>query len=252
MINLAFLKKELVEMIKTPKLIIISSVFLFFSIIGPLTAKYMGELLEMFASDIQIIFPEPTHLQSWEQFYSNITSISMIVFLILMTGTVASEKSRGSVYLVLTKNMTRNSFIISKIIAGILMFTLVYIVSILITLYYTWVLFDAVLYDHLFLSLLAIYALGLFFTMVAVFLSITFKASTHAALVAFGIYALLNVLTILSDLNTFNPAGSTVLVLNQLMGSGDISALAINIAITLGLTGVLFYLSLSIFNKQEL
>jgi ABC-2 type transport system permease protein len=132
MINVSFLKKELMEMIRTPKLMIITAVFVFFAIIGPLSAKYMSELLEMFASDIQITFPEPTHMQSWEQFYSNITSISMIVFLILMTGTVASEKAKGSVYLVLTKNVTRTSFVLCKIIAGFLLFTGMYVLSILI------------------------------------------------------------------------------------------------------------------------
>ena len=131
MINIAFLKKEFREMIKTPKLVIILSVFLFFSIIGPLTAKYMNEIIATFASEIEINFPDPTHIQSWEQFYSNITSISMIVFLIMMTGTVAQEKAKGSIYLVLTKNITRKSLLITKVFAAIILFTVIYILSIL-------------------------------------------------------------------------------------------------------------------------
>lgn len=252
MMHFAFLKKELIEMVKTPKLVILASIFLFFSIIGPLSARYMGEILEMFASDIQIIFPEPTHLQSWEQFYSNITSIAMIVFLIMMTGTVANEKSKGSVYLVLTKNVTRTSFLISKIIAGCLLFTAMYLVSILVSGYYTWILFDAILYDGIFVSLLSVYALGLFFTAIAVLLSVLFKTSTHAALVAFGLYAVLNILTILSDINPFNPAGSTVLAYDQLFRGSQINNLWINIGITLLLTVVLMWLSIRIFKKQEL
>lgn len=252
MINLSFLKKELMEMIRTPKLIIITSVFVFFSIIGPLSAKYMNELLEMFATDVQVIFPEPTHLQSWEQFYSNITSISMIVFLILITGTVVSEKSKGSVYLVLTKNLTRSQFIFSKIFAGFILFTGMFLISLLISWYYTWILFDQVVYEGLMLSLLSIYVLGLFFTMVAIILSIVLNSTAHAAIVAFGVYAFLNILTILSDLNHFNPAGSTSLAIAGLKGSDVSSLIVTNIIITLLLTGVLVLLSTRIFNKQEL
>lgn len=252
MINFSFLKKELMEMIRTPKLIIIATVFVFFSLIGPLSAKYMNELIEMFASDIEISFPDPTHLQSWEQFFSNITSISMIVFLILMTGTVVSEKAKGSVYLVLTKNVTRSSFILCKIIAGFTLFTAMFLISVLITWYYTWILFDSVIYEGLWISLLSIYALGMFFTIVAVLISILFKATTHAALVAFGIYALLNILTILSDINRFNPAGSATLSMRMLMGDDVTTLIITNVITSIVLTVVLIFASIQIFKKQEL
>ncbi|MDR4969494.1 MAG: ABC transporter permease subunit, partial [Acholeplasmataceae bacterium] len=249
MINFSFLKKELMELIRTPKLIIITSVFVFFAIIGPLTAKYMNELLAMFASDIEISFPDPTHLQSWEQFYSNITSISMIVFLILMTGTVVSEKAKGSVYLVLTKNVTRSSFILCKILAGFILFTVMFLTSVLISWYYTWILFDQVVYEGLFLSLLSVYILGIFFTMVAVTISILFKTTTHAALVAFGAYAFLNILTILTDLNRFNPAGSATLVMRAMMGDSVSSLVITNIITSIILTVILIFISTRIFNK---
>jgi ABC-2 type transport system permease protein len=252
MINVSFLKKELMEMIRTPKLMIITAVFVFFAIIGPLSAKYMSELLEMFASDIQITFPEPTHMQSWEQFYSNITSISMIVFLILMTGTVASEKAKGSVYLVLTKNVTRTSFVLCKIIAGFLLFTGMYVLSILIGWYYTSILFGQVFYEGLFLSLISVYVLGLFFTMVAVMLSIVLKSTTHAALIAFGVYAFLNILTVFNGLNRFNPAGSAMLAMEGLKGENVRFPLVTNMIVTIALTVFLMVLSTRTFKKQEL
>ncbi|MBU1142394.1 MAG: ABC transporter permease [Firmicutes bacterium] len=252
MINFSFLKKELMEMIRTPKLIIIATVFVFFSLIGPLSAKYMNELIEMFASDIEISFPDPTHLQSWEQFFSNFTSISMIVFLILITGTVVSEKAKGSVYLVLTKNVTRTSFILCKIIAGFMLFTAMFLISVLITWYYTWILFDNVVYDGLWISLLSIYTLGLFFTIAAVLISILFKTTTHAALVAFGAYALLNILTILTDLNRFNPAGSATLSMRMLTGDDVTGSIITNVITSIVLTVVLIITSTHIFKKQEL
>lgn len=252
MMNWAFLKKEIVEIIKTPKLIIITSVFLFFAIIGPLTAKYMNELIQMFASDIEINFPEPTHLESWEQFYSNITSISMIVFLIMTTGIVSSEKNKGSIYLVLTKNVTRTTFILSKLLASILLFSFVFMTSLLISWYYTWILFDQVMYEGVLLSVLSIYMLGIFFSCLAVLLSTLLKSSTHAALIAFAIYAVLNILTILSDINPYNPAGASTLSLNFLRNATEINHLWINIIITLILSILISMISIGRFNRQEL
>lgn len=252
MINIAFLKKEFREMIKTPKLVIILSVFLFFSIIGPLTAKYMNEIIATFASEIEINFPDPTHIQSWEQFYSNTTSISMIVFLIMMTGTVAQEKAKGSIYLVLTKNITRKSLLITKVFAAIILFTVIYILSILVSGYYTWFLFKEVFYDGLFISLLSIYILGIFFIITAVFLSVIIKSSTHAALIAFAVYAVLNIFTIASSINPYNPAGSSILVLNQLKTFDKTGDIWLNIIITAILSIGLCVFSIKIFKKQEL
>jgi len=252
MFNFAFLKKEIKEMIKTPKLIIIGSVFVFFAIIGPLSAKYMNELIAMFATDIEISFPDPTHIQSWEQFYSNITSISMIVFLIMMTGTVVAEKNKGSIYLILTKNVTRTSLLLSKMVAGVLLFTSIFIISVLISWYYTWVLFGQVVYEGLMLSLFSVYMLGIFFSMIAIFLSVILKSTTHAALLAFAIYAVLNILTILSSINLYNPAGAATLVLNQLKGVDVTHNLIINIIMTILISSILAVASVRIFKKQEL
>ena len=252
MISFAFLKKELYELIRTPKLIIIGSVFLFFSITGVLSARFIEDIFRLFASDLEITLPDPTHIQSWEQFFNNISSISMIVFLIMLTGSIASEKHKGSVYLVLTKNMTRTSFVCSKVIAGIILFTGVYVLALLVHMYYTWFLFDALLYDGYLISVLAVYVLGIFFTMIAITLSIFLKTSTHAALIAFAVYALLNILTVFSGLNRFNPAGSIAIIYEGLAGKNVTSALLINIFVTLVLSVLLFLISLRSFSKQEL
>ncbi|MFU8793404.1 MAG: ABC transporter permease [Acholeplasmataceae bacterium] len=246
------LRKELFEIVKTHKLVIIASVFIFFAILGPLTAKYMNEIFQLFAQDLEFTFPDPTYRQSWEQFYSNMTSISMIVYLILMSGVVSSEKSKGSLYLVLTKNVTRTSFILAKMIAGMILFTGIFLISIGITLYYTHVLFDAVIYDGLWLSLVSIWALGLFYTMLAIVFSILVKQTTHAALISFAMYALLNILTIIPDLNRFNPAGSVSLSLAQLSSQLQIQNLTINIIVTIFVSVVLACVGIRVFNKQEL
>ncbi len=151
--NIGFLKKELRESLKTSKFIIIVSVFLFFSILSPLTAKYMNEILLTFASELEISFPDPVYLDSWMQFFKNTTSICYIVFMLIMTGTVVSEKTKGSVMLVLSKNVSRANFILSKMISGIIVFTIAYLISATVCSYYTHVLFPGYTNDKILFSL---------------------------------------------------------------------------------------------------
>ncbi|MCK7486713.1 MAG: hypothetical protein MZU97_15285 [Bacillus subtilis] len=124
--NLSFLKKELREFIKTSKGFILLGLFLFFAISSPILAKYMNELLLTIASDVPIVLPEPRLQDAWLQFYKNVSTI-FIVYIIIMSGSVSQEKNKGSIILVLTKRVTRLNFVVSKFVAGIIVFTLLYL-----------------------------------------------------------------------------------------------------------------------------
>lgn len=247
-----FLKKELLEFIRTPKLIILGALFVFFSIIGPLTAKYMNELIAAFASDIDVSFPDPTYVQSWEQFYSNMTSIVLIVLIIMVAGIVSGEKAKGSIYLVLTKRLTRRGFILAKCIASFMLFTLLYGVALLIHIYYTHVLFDRVFYEGVWLSIVSIYMLGIFFTSFSILMSILVKSTTHAALLAFFAYAVFNILTLLSDFNAYNPMGALPIALDHLMGKEVLSSPGVNLVVLLAATVAVVWVGLRAFDRQEL
>lgn len=247
-----FFIKELKELVKTPRLIIIASIFVFFAILGPLTAKYMNEIFAMFAGEIEINFPNPTFRQAWEQFYSNISSLCLIVYLIVMTGTIVAEKTRGSVYLVLTKNVSRTNFIMSKVAAGTILFTTVYLVALLISYYYTKVLFDEVLYSGLAISLFMMWLMGIFYTVFALFISIISKSSTIAALLGFAGYAVLSIFNMISGLVKYNPVGSSTMALRILAGDSSTGDNIINIVATLIGIVILITASLMVFRKQEL
>ena len=106
----------------------------------------MNEILKAVATDIEIVFPEPTITDSWLQFYKNMNTLCLIVYLIVLTGTVSSERSKGSIVLVLTKKVSRFQFLLCKMIAGIIIYTLLLLVSAFVGAYYTNVLFYAYLY----------------------------------------------------------------------------------------------------------
>ncbi|PKL00806.1 MAG: hypothetical protein CVV56_03045 [Tenericutes bacterium HGW-Tenericutes-1] len=252
MFNISFLKKEIKEYIKTYKLLIILCLFTFFAILSPLTARYMNELISLLAEDVQIIFPEPTFMDAWVQFYKNTTTLCLVVYLIIMTGTVAQEKNKGSIMLVLTKKVSRFNFLFSKFVGGSLLLTVGLVISLLVSGLYTQILFEEVFYDGLLFSILLLWLMGLFYTAFAIFASVIAKTPTTAALLGFAGYAIFNLLNVSSGLQKFNPAGASSLLNAILYNTSTTSANIICLISTIIGTVLTFTLSYIIFKKQEI
>lgn len=252
MLKFQLLKKELIEYIKTSKGFILTAVFVFFAISSPATAKFMNEILAAVAGDITISFPDPTLYDSWGQVFKNMNSICLIVYLIVMSTTVSQEKSKGSILLVLTKKVSRFQFLVSKFIIGILVFTILLLVSTILSGWYTNLLFGAYMYDGFWMSLLLYWLMGIFFTAVALFVSVIGKTTTTSALLAFAIYAVLQILNISIEIAVFNPSGASSIVNSILTGTIEQSELWKPILSTSFFSIVLFLLTNHIFKKQEI
>lgn len=252
MLNLNFLKKEINETIKTPRLMIIGFLFIFFAISSPLLAKYINEILKLASADIGITLPDPTYLDSWAQFYKNMTTICFIVYLIIMTGTVAQEKTKGSIVLVLTKKVSRVNFIISKYVSGALLFTVCFWISALINGFYTTSLFGESYYSGLISSLILLWIMGLFFTAVAIFVSVIGKSSTVSALFGFLAFTVISILNAFKGLIVYNPGGASSLANSILLGSASSQQIYTNIIVTLIGTIIMVLSSYIIFRKQEI
>lgn len=249
--NLNFLKKELREYTKTPKGLILLILFLFFAIASPILAKYMNELLLTIASDIPITLPESTLEDAWMQFYKNMLTV-FIVYIIIVSGLVSQEKNKGSIILVLTKRVSRFNFVFSKFIGSFVIFTALYLVSILIGGWYTNYLFDSFVYDGLYMSLVIFWLMGLFFTALGTFVSVIGKTPTSSALLGFFGFAIMQIANISPKIALYNPAGASTLVNGILAGAISLDHLWIQIVATLLGTLIFFIASYVIFKKQEI
>ena len=252
MLNLSLLKKELNEYLKTPKIIILATIFLFFAILSPLLAKYMNEILLAVATDIEITFPEPTLNDSWVQFFKNTHTLSFIIFLILVTGTVSQEKNKGSITLVLTKNVSRFEFLFYKFLASIMIFTGLYAISVLFSAFYTNRLFDGYLYDGFIASLIIFYFMGVFYIALGLLVSTIGKTPTTSALFGFFGFAILQVINVSSKLSLYNPAGASSITSQILTQTFDFDMLWISIVIPILSSVILFLISYMLFKKQEI
>lgn len=249
--RLAFFKKELMQLAKTHRLVAVTVVFLFFGLFSPLTARYINEILAAVGGGIDLVLPEPSYMDAWGQFFKNI-STCMIVFIIMMTGCVAAEKSKGSVLLVLTKRVSRTNFVLSKAVAGMLLFTLAFALAVAGCVYYISVLFPQASYDGVLPALGMSWVQGMFFASFAVFASTVAKTPTSGAILGFAGYAVLSIPTAFPSLGKFTPAGLSNLSIEWIAGTGNTSDAQWGVGIAAVIAVAMLFAAIRVFKRQEL
>jgi ABC-2 type transport system permease protein len=114
------LAKELREQVRTGRLLAVAAVFVLFGIVGPLTDRYMKELMDALGQQgggFTILVPPPSLDGAGTQILKNLSQFGIICALLLAMGTVAWEKERGTAGMILTKPASRAAFLAAKLVA---------------------------------------------------------------------------------------------------------------------------------------
>ena len=250
------IKKELMESLKGKKLLALIILCVFFALLAPLTAKFMPAIMEQVlkgqdTGGITIQIQEPTYLDSYRQYFKNFSQMGILIIMIIFMSTVSGEKTKGTAILVLTKCVSRHSFILSKYSASIIIFLVSYLVSIGVYLYYTFLLFNQVFDES---TLPAFLFFGLF---VVFMLSLTLFASTIAnstgvsALILFSSFFALNILNALPVIKNYSPM--TLAGFNYPISQGNpYGEYMNNIVAAVVLSVLLVIASIITFKKQEI
>lgn len=82
---------EWLRLIRTRRWLALVGVFLFFGLLGPLTAAYMDVILERVAGDVEIVLPPPTPVMGLEQYMSNAMQVGLLVVLAIAAGALAFD-----------------------------------------------------------------------------------------------------------------------------------------------------------------
>ena len=213
-----FLKKELVEAYKTYKLLIMGAVFLIFGIISPLTAKMMPDIMKWVmesdpstaAMDLSRLFTDPKALDAWAQFYSNIGQMGLIVFVIVFSGMLSSELSKGTLTIILTKGLSRSAAILSKLTSAVLIWTGSYAIAFFASWGYTAYFFPGGKLPDLLFAGLCLWVFGVFLLAVTTLAAVLTKTSSIFCMLAVGAAVIaLNLLNIVPKIGKYNPAALT-------------------------------------------
>lgn len=249
----AFLQKELLEYARTYKLFIMLIVFFILGITNPLAAKLLPELLSSFMPEgISITIAEPIAIDSWMQFFKNATQMGLIVMVIVFSGVLATELSKGTLINMLTKGLSRTTVILSKYTGMVLIWTISIAVCFLLTWGYTVYLFPSSEIVNLLFSVFCLWWFGVFLLAVLM-LSATLTTSNYGCLLLTGAAIVVCMLVnIAPTTHKYNPLSLATDNLGFLTNSIEVSSLYYNILIAGLFTLLLVALSVVKFRKKNI
>lgn len=254
---ISFTKKEFKESLATYKFYILIAVFLIIGMISPLFAKIMPDLLKSLTDteDMQgiiIVLPEPTAMDSWTQFFKNISQIGMIVLVIVFSGIMASEISKGTLINLLTKGLSRRIVIVSKLVSATLLFTLSYILCLAICYGYTAYFWEIGELRYVFISFFAPWLFCEFLIALLIFGGTVFGNIMGSLLSCGAVVIFFSLISIAPNVAKFNPMSLSSGTLSLLTGTAKLSDFLPAIIICFIMTLVLIVASILVFDKKKL
>ena len=127
---LAFFKKELLDALRSGRLVILGCLFVAFGVMNPAVAKLTPWLMELMSeslaeSGMVITEVNVDALTSWTQFYKNIP-MALIAFVLIHASTLTREYESGTLVLLVTKGLSRTTVVLAKATALLGLWTVGY------------------------------------------------------------------------------------------------------------------------------
>ena len=171
----AFLKKEILENIRSGKLMLLLILFTCFGIMNPAIAKMTPWLMEIMSEELAesgviIVEVEINALTSWTQFFKNIP-MALIVFVIVYSSSFTKEYSSGTLILLLTRGLARYKVLMAKTAVILSLWTVGYYLCFGITYAYNAYFWDNSIATGLAASVALWWLFGIFVLCALVFLS---------------------------------------------------------------------------------
>ena len=250
---IAFTKKELLESLRTYKLLIMFMVFIFFGMLAPLTAKLTPKLLESLMTEgMQIIVSEPTALDSWTQFFKTVSQIGFIVVTVLFSGMMANEFDRGTFINILTKGLPRSTVILSKSTVASIIWTISYLISFSLCYLYTIYFWNGDGISNLIFSVSCLWLFGILLLAVILLGGAIFRSSYGCLMFVVGFIALLFLVNVVPSFQSYNPIVLISKNMSLLNNETVPEDLRVAILISIVFIFISIFIAVKIFNKKSI
>jgi ABC-2 type transport system permease protein len=254
--GLVFLAKELREILRTSRIYVVPGLFLFFGLTSPILTKLMPEIVKAFASQaggVQIILPPQTGVDSFLQFFKNLTQIGVIALILTFMGSVAEERNRGTAILTLTKPVSRVAFVVAKFLAATLLLVFATAIAYGVALYYTMYLFPATPRAESLAAAVLYLVYGVFIVALTVSASAIARSQVSAAGLALAAFFAVSLLPTFGGwLATSTPGALPSFFTRVLMGTATLGQALPAISVSLAVSAGLVVLGSLAFARQEL
>jgi ABC-2 type transport system permease protein len=248
-----FARKEVFEILRTWRIYVLPAIMLVFAVTGPLLAKYTPELLTAVAGSqfSSLHLPAPTVLDAYGQWVKNLSQIAIFALIIVYGGIVSSERRSGTAILVLTKPVSRGTFVIVKAVVHSLYLALLLIGGTLVTWGVSAIVFGDAPGGPLWSSALAWLVLAVFYVCLMTRFSALIPSAAGAAGAGLGLFVVLSIAGIWKPIADYSPAGLLGRAAALAAGT-ETGSLLWPVAITLLLCVTAVGLAAATFRGQEL
>jgi ABC-2 type transport system permease protein len=86
---------ERLRMTRTPRAIVLAGIYLFFGLLGPVTARYLQDIANRFQSSVQVIVVPPTPRDGIVNYISQVSQTGLVVVIVIAAGALAFDGRRG-------------------------------------------------------------------------------------------------------------------------------------------------------------
>jgi ABC-2 type transport system permease protein len=82
---------ERARLVRTNRLTILLGTYAFFGLLGPVTARYLNEILARFGGDVQVTLPDPTPADGIAQFIGNASQLGLLAVVVVAAAALAFD-----------------------------------------------------------------------------------------------------------------------------------------------------------------
>ncbi len=247
-----FARKETMEILRTWRRWVLPGILVFLAVTGPPLARYTAEIVTAFAGDqlSGLTVADPTYLDAYAQWAKNLTQIVVVALIILYGGIISGESRSGTAVLVLTKPVSRSSFVVAKVLVNSVFVAVLLAAGTLITWGLTAAMFGTAPPAALWSSSLVWLVLAVQFVALMTLLSVVIGSAAGAAGAGLGIFVLTSIASIWRPLGSYSPAGLATQVNSLAAGAPAtpwwpvLTSLAVSVALVL--------VAVALFRRQEL
>ncbi len=250
---IAFSKKELTEQLRSYKSIILIAVLFLFGMMSPLLAKMMPDIFAgMDFQGMSFKMPVPTALDAYGQFFKNVGQMGLIVLLLIFSGLLSQDVTKGTLIVLLAKGLSRQTVIISKFVSALILWTVSYTLSAVTAYGYTVFLFGNAAVPNLFYALFCLWLFGVFILALILLASTLTSGNYGGLLLTAGVLIVLLIVSSFPTIQKWNPISLASNNTGLIMGAVTLGGMAAAVWIALALTAVFLVLAILIFRKKRL